>query len=125
VSDATTTAVVALPAVLPAEGEIIQSRPRGRPKGATNKNRVATIERIMRESDPIGFLMKIQRGGKIKAAPESGAQTREWIYPTIDQRQDAAQTLARKILPDLRATEHSGPLGAPLQVHIGIRKAEP
>jgi hypothetical protein len=125
VSDKTATAVVTLPAVVPAAGEIIQSRPRGRPKGATNEKRVATIERIMRESDPIGFLMRIQRGGKIKAAPEPGAQTRAWIYPTIDQRRDAAQTLARKILPDLKATEHSGPMGAPLQVHIGIRKAEP
>ena len=72
--EATAAAVAALPAVVSQEGEVVPAKRPGRPKGATNKNRVATIERIMRESDPIGFLMKIQRGGKIKAAPEAGAQ---------------------------------------------------
>src|SRR4030095_13551078 len=74
----------------------------GRPKGSRNKNRVATAERINTEGDPIGFLCKIVRGNKIKAAAVDGATSRSWCYPTIDQRKDAAVTLAKKVMPDLR-----------------------
>lgn len=80
----------------------------GRKKGTCNKDRSATIERIMREADPLGFLCKVCNGHRMEAAPEPGAQKRTWWYPTGDQRLTAAQTLARKCLPDMRATELSG-----------------
>ena len=30
------------------------------------------------------------------------------VFPNYEQRQTAAQTLARKVLPDMKAVEHSG-----------------
>jgi hypothetical protein len=77
----------------------------GRPKGSRNKNRVATAERIMAEGDPLGFLCRVVRGNKIRAAATDGATSRSWVYPTLDQRKDAAVTLARKVMPDLRPSE--------------------
>ena len=92
----------------------------GRAKGTPNKDRAATVERIMREADPIGFLAKVTRGDRMEAAPEPGAKKRSWWYPTGDQRISAAQTLAKKVLPDLKAIEHAGPLGEPMVVRISL-----
>jgi hypothetical protein len=84
--------------------DLVERRP-GRPKGSRNKNRVATAERINQEGDPIGFLCKVVKGGKMKAAAVDGAASRSWCYPTIDQRKDAATTLAKKVMPDLRPSD--------------------
>ena len=92
----------------------------GRKPGTPNKDRAATIERIMKEADPILFLCKIYRGDRISAAAEVGDKKRTWVVPTIDQRTTAAQTLARKIMPDMKAIEHAGPLGEPLSVRINL-----
>ena len=92
----------------------------GRAKGTPNKDRAATVDRIMREADPILFLCKVCRGDRLEAALEPGAKKREWWYPTGDQRLTAAQTLARKVLPDMKAIEHTGPLGEPLSVRINL-----
>ena len=92
----------------------------GRKKGTPNKDRAATIDRIMREADPIGFLAKVCKGTCLEAAAEPGAKKRTRWYPTGDQRLTAAQTLARKVLPDMRAIEHAGPLGEPLSVRINL-----
>jgi hypothetical protein len=83
----------------------LTARRPGRPKGSKNKNRAATAERINQEGDPIGFLCKVVRGNKIKAAAVDGATSRSWCYPTIDQRKDAAVTLAKKVMPDLRPSD--------------------
>ena len=37
-----------------------------------------------------------------------------WCYPTLAQRVQASETLLRKLLPDLKATEITGADGAPL-----------
>ena len=105
-------------------------RPPGRPKGyprsggrkpgTPNRDRAATVERIMREADPLGFLCAVCKGNRLEAAPEPGAKKRTWWYPTGDQRINAAQTLARKVMPDQKAIEHSGPLGEPLSVRINL-----
>jgi hypothetical protein len=98
----------------------------GRPKGSRNKNRVATADRINSEGDPIGFLCKVVRGGKLKAAAIGGAPSRTWCYPTIDQRTEAAVTLAKKVMPDLRPSEVGiniqGDGGVVLQVISGIHR---
>ncbi len=80
----------------------------GRARGTPNKDRSATIERIQKEADPILFLCKVCRGDRMEAAPEPGAQKRTHWFPTADQRITAAQTLARKVLPDLKAIEGTG-----------------
>lgn len=80
----------------------------GRKRGTPNRDRAATIERIMKESDPIGFLCQVARGVRMAAAEEAGNKKRGWIFPSLDQRISAAQTLCRKVLPDMKAIEHSG-----------------
>ena len=80
----------------------------GRKSGTPNKDRAATIKRIMKESDPIGFLCQVARGVRMAAAEEAGNKKRGWIFPSLDQRIQAAQTLCRKVLPDMKAIEHSG-----------------
>ena len=92
----------------------------GRKKGTCNKDRSATIERIQREADPLGFLCKVCRGDRMAAAAEPGAKKRTWWVPTGDQRITAAQTLARKVMPDMKSIEHAGPLGEPLSVRINL-----
>ena len=90
----------------------------GRKKGTCNKDRSATIERIQREADPLGFLCAVVRGIRMEAALEPRAKKRSFWYPTGDQRITAAQTLCRKILPDIRAVEHAGEDGGNLVIRI-------
>ncbi len=78
----------------------------GRKKGTCNRDRAATIERIQREADPLGFLCKVCRGDRMSAAAEPGAKKKTWWFPTGDQQITAAQTLCKKILPDMKAIEH-------------------
>ncbi len=92
----------------------------GRQKGARNKDRAATAERIMKMADPIGFLCDVCRGVRMEAAAEDGAKKKTWWFPTGDQRIGAAVTLSRKVLPDQKAVEHLGPLGEPLSVVINL-----
>ena len=92
----------------------------GRQKGTPNRDRSATIERIQKEADPLLFLCKVCRGDRMEAAPEPGSKKRGWWYPTGDQRISAAQTLSRKVLPDMKAVELGGPLGEPLSVRINL-----
>ena len=80
----------------------------GRKPGTPNRDRAATIERIMREADPLLFLCKVARGDRMEAGGEPGASKKSWWIPTGDQRISAAQTLARKVLPDMKAVELTG-----------------
>ncbi len=80
----------------------------GRKRGTPNKDRAATIEKIMRQADPLDFLCKVCNGDRMSAASEPGAKSKTWWYPTGDQRISAAQTLARKVLPDMKAVEYIG-----------------
>ena len=90
----------------------------GRARGTPNRDRTATIERIQKEADPILFLCKVCRGDRMEAAPEPGAKKRTHWFPTADQRIVAAQTLARKIMPDIKAVEHAGVEGGDLIIRI-------
>jgi hypothetical protein len=86
----------------------------GRQKGTPNKTSLATRERILREADPIGFLISISKGKPVKVGPASGdgaGKKEAKGYPSLDQRMQAAVTLAKKIMPDLKAVEVSGELG--------------
>ena len=74
----------------------------GRAKGTPNKLTQAARERIESDGDPIGFLMDIMNGKPVEAAATKDAAEATPIIPTIDQRQSAATTLARKIHPDAK-----------------------
>ena len=90
----------------------------GRARGTPNRDRTATIERIQKEADPILFLCKVCRGDRMEAAPEPGAKKRTHWFPTADQRITAAQTLARKIMPDQKAVESTGANGGPVTISL-------
>ena len=92
----------------------------GRRKGTCNKDRSATIERIQKMADPLAFLCKVCRGDRMAAALEPGAKKKSWWLPTGDQRITAAQTLARKVMPDMKSIEHAGPLGESISVRINL-----
>ncbi len=92
----------------------------GRKKGTPDRNRAATVERIQQECDPIGFLMQVARGVRISAGSEPGAKKKSWQLPTTEQRVHAATVLAKKVMPDMKAVEHSGPVGEPLIVRINL-----
>ena len=86
----------------------------GRKRGTPNRDRAATIEKIMREADPLLYLCKIARGDRLEAGDGPDATKKSWWFPTGDQRISALQTLARKVLPDMKAVEHSG--DSPVQI---------
>ena len=79
----------------------------GRAKGTPNRDRAATIERIMREADPLGFFLKVARGDRMSEASEPESRKKTWWFPTWDKRMAAMQTLFRKAMPDMKAIEHS------------------
>ena len=101
-------------------------RPKGRPKtggrakGTANKISVATRERIEKEADPIGFLIYVVQGRLMKSAPMKDYSETVDVYPTLDQRISAAQALARKIVPDMKAVEHSGKAAVPVTFVMNI-----
>jgi len=86
----------------------------GRKKGTPNFDRAATTERIMKKADPLNFLCKIVKGDRFSAGVEADGRKKEhWVVPTLDQRITAAQILARKVLPDMKAIEATGSQGEP------------
>ena len=87
----------------------------GRPRGRRNKTYDDLAALIRDKGKPIEFLIKVARGNRIRVSAEDNPNAPAvWRYPSMDQRVDAAKALARKILPDMRATEISGPDGEPL-----------
>ncbi len=99
-------------------------RPRGYPKsggrrkGVANRTRVQTLERINQEADPIGFLIRVAQGYQFEAAAVPGGNEKVKMYPSHDQRLDAAKVLARKVLPDTKSVEMSGEGGEPFVLQI-------
>ncbi len=86
----------------------------GRVKGTPNKSTLQTRDRIQQLADPIAFLADVMAGKRMVAAGEPGDKKKTWCYPTLAQRVQASETLLRKLLPDLKATELTGKDGAPL-----------
>ncbi len=83
-------------------------------KGTPNRSTVQTRDRIQELADPIAFLADVMAGKRMVAAGEPGDMKKTWVYPTLAQRVQASETLLRKLLPDLKATELTGKDGAPL-----------
>ncbi len=86
----------------------------GRVKGTPNRRTVQTRDRIQELADPIAFLADVMAGKRMVAAGEPGDMKKTWCYPTLAQRIQAGETLLRKLLPDLKATELTGKDGAPV-----------
>ena len=86
----------------------------GRARGTPNRSTVQTRDRIQKLADPIAFLADVMAGKRMVAAGEPGDMKKTWCYPTLAQRVQAGETLLRKLLPDLKATELTGKDGAPV-----------
>jgi hypothetical protein len=68
----------------------------GRQAGTPNKVTAAARNRIQEQGDPVGFLIKVVKGRKIRGE-----------YPTIAQRMRAAEKLLGKVVPELKSFELS------------------
>jgi len=68
----------------------------GRALGSPNKVNLEVRNRIEAEADPVGFLIKVVKGNKIKGE-----------CPTLAQRVRAAEKLIGKVVPELKAVEMS------------------
>lgn len=90
----------------------------GRAKGTPNRASLVTRDYIVKDGAPVRVLCQIAAGRKMIAAASPGAKKREVAYPTLDQRLRAAEILAKKVIPDLRSVEASGPDGGPIGVTL-------
>jgi hypothetical protein len=61
----------------------------------------------------VEFLIKVAEGRRIRIGPQAGPGEPTYAYPSMEQRLRAAELL-KKILPDLTASEVSGPGGKDL-----------
>lgn len=90
-------------------------RHRGRPKGSRNRTTRLAKEAIAAAA-PHDFLIRIMQGRKFKRAGVDGGKATTDCYPTLAQSITAAETLLRKIAPDVKAMEIGGiPGGEPLE----------
>jgi hypothetical protein len=80
-------------------------RPIGRPRGARNKKRAATIDLIEREADPVSAMISIANGKKLLAADKVGDRHAKWANPTLEMRIDAIKWLGERVSPRLKAVE--------------------
>ena len=80
----------------------------GRKPGVPNRTTVETRSYIQQRADPVEFLCRVALGLQVEAAAEPGSREKTLVRPTLEQRVDAAKVLARKILPDMKAVEHTG-----------------
>ena len=78
------------------------SKTGGRTAGTPNKLTLASRERILADGDPIGFLLSVMNGEEIQASLVKDGADPVKIVPTLDQRQSAATTLSRKLVPDAK-----------------------
>ena len=95
-----------------------QPRTGGRQRGTPNRTSMVTRNFIVKNGAPVRVLCQIAAGRKMTAAASPGSEKRESAYPTLDQRLRAAEILARKIVPDMKSVEASGPDGGDLIIRV-------
>jgi hypothetical protein len=86
----------------------------GRKRGTPNGTTADAKTLIVAQGKPIEFLCRIVQGQRVRVGPRAGPGPVQWEYPSLQDRMRAAMVLAGKVVPDVRATEISGPGGAPL-----------
>lgn len=98
------------PGRAPGLGKVVGS---GRKKGVPNKITTDVKETILKRGRPLELLCDVARGIKIRVGAQAGPE-KVFVYPTLPDRIRAAETLLSKIVPSVKASEISGPDGAPL-----------
>ncbi len=86
----------------------------GRQRGTPNAVTRDVRELIIAHYRPIEFLGRVLLGQRIRVGPLAGVDKPIFIYPSLQQRMDAAKILAAKSVPDLRSAELTGAEGKPL-----------
>lgn len=86
----------------------------GRKKGTKNWTNSEIRDALLGKSGAIDVLADIVAGRQIYAGQSGSVGKAGWRYPTLQQRLQALQILLAKVLPDLKATEISGPEGEAL-----------
>jgi hypothetical protein len=91
---------------------VLGKRPPGRPKGYPRsggrqkdvppQTSAEMRERIIKQADPVGFLIQVAAGRVIETYDPTSKRKRKHA-PTFEQRLEAAGKLVRKVLPDLNA----------------------
>lgn len=91
----------------------------GRVKGVKNWTHPEIRDALLSKSEAIETIADIVAGrpmlcGTERTSAETGAGVPVWRYPTLSHRIKALEILLAKVVPDLRATELSGPDGKAL-----------
>jgi hypothetical protein len=94
----------------------------GRVKGTTNKL-TTDYKDLIAQSDPIQFLIDAFTQGYINGNVEDAESAEQYLTLTLKERCDIAKDLAKKIVPDVKAIEHTG-VGE-LQTIIYVNSAIP
>jgi hypothetical protein len=87
----------------------------GRQPGTLNKLRQSGKEMIAVRGRPLDLLCAITAGRRVKVADPADPTKTIWIYPSMAERRAAASDLLRKVIPDVKAQEVSGPEGEPVE----------
>jgi len=86
----------------------------GRKKGTKNWTHPEIRDALLDKSGAIDVLADIVAGRQLYAGQSGSVGKAGWRYPTLQQRLQALQILLAKVIPDLKATEISGPEGEAL-----------
>ena len=81
----------------------------GRKKGTKNWTHPEIRDALLDKSGAISVLADFVAGRQLYAGQSGSVGKAGWRYPTLQQRLQALQILLAKVVPDLKATEISGP----------------
>jgi hypothetical protein len=77
------------------------------------------------QGGPVGFLCKTIAGKKISVADPENPSSIIRRYPVADEPMNAAEALLKKVLPDMKAFEHTGLTGCPWRKSLNQTLASP
>ena len=84
----------------------------GRKKGQRNWTHSEIRSALLDRSDAIETLADVCAGRQLRVSGPTGKPL--WRFPTMGERLRALELILKKVVPDLQATELSGPEGEPL-----------
>jgi hypothetical protein len=97
----------------------------GRVKGSPKSYSAPEVRQaLLQRSNAIEVLADICAGKKLYVAAPTLGNKPDWTYPTMKERLHALELVLKKVVPDLQASEISGPNGAdlyPKQQPLDIR----
>ena len=92
----------------------------GRVKGTTNKL-TTDYKDLISESNPVQFLIDAFTNGYIEGNVKNPEDMEQYLTLTLKERCDIAKDLAKKIVPDVKAIEHSGKDGEAIEHSVSVK----